>query len=54
MLDGMHSVDGVLDPVTGAAFRTALDSLAVWRGPEDTRNHGRGWPTPWPSCSTTT
>src|SRR5712691_1976936 len=41
MLDGMHSVDGVLDPVTGAAFRTALDSLAVWRGPEDTRNHGQ-------------
>src|SRR5256884_474258 len=41
MLDGMHSVDGVLDPVTGAAFRTALDSLAQWRGPEDTRNHGQ-------------
>src|SRR2546426_5340968 len=41
MLDGMHSVEGVLDPVTGAAFRTALDSLAQWRGPEDTRNHGQ-------------
>src|SRR5438270_9667131 len=41
MLDGMHSVDGVLDPVTGAAFRTALDALALWRGPEDTRNHGQ-------------
>src|SRR5207253_1029941 len=39
--DGMHAVDGVLDPVTGAAFRTALDSLAQWRGPEDTRNHGQ-------------
>src|SRR2546426_8455687 len=41
MLDGMHSVDGVLDPVTGAAFRAALDSLALWRGPEDRRNHGQ-------------
>src|SRR3989442_11782398 len=41
MLDGMHSVDGVLDPVTGAAFRTALDALALWRGPEDRRNHGQ-------------
>src|SRR5438105_3274666 len=26
---------------TGAAFRTALDALALWRGPEDTRNHGQ-------------
>src|SRR2546428_9695542 len=41
MLDGMHSVEGVLDPVTGAAFRTALDALALWRGPEDRRNHGQ-------------
>lgn len=41
MLDGMHAVDGVLDPVTGAAFRTALDSLALWRGEEDNRNHGQ-------------
>jgi len=41
MLDGMHAVDGVLDPVTGAAFRAALDSLAEWRGPEDGRNHGQ-------------
>jgi hypothetical protein len=41
ILDGMHSVDGVLDPVTGAAFRTALDSLSQWRGPEDTRNPGQ-------------
>src|SRR3989475_10058050 len=38
LLDGMHSVDGVLDPVTGAAFRTALDALALWRGPEGTRH----------------
>jgi hypothetical protein len=41
LLDGMHAVDGVLDPVTGAAFRTALDSLAHWRGPEDSRNQGQ-------------
>ena len=41
LLDGMHSVDGILDPVTGAAFRAALDSLAVWRGPDDRRNHGQ-------------
>ncbi len=41
MLDGMHSVDGILDPVTGSAFRAALDSLAEWRGPEDNRNHGQ-------------
>src|SRR4029077_15593665 len=28
MGDGMFCVDAILDPVTGAAFRTALDSLA--------------------------
>jgi len=41
LLDGMHAVDGVLDPMTGAAFRTALESLALWRGEGDTRNHGQ-------------
>src|SRR6266568_2100321 len=41
LLDGMHAVDGVLDPVTGAAFRTALESLALWRGEGDARNHGQ-------------
>jgi hypothetical protein len=41
MLDGMHAVDGVLDPVTGAAFRTALDSLSNRRGPDDSRTHGQ-------------
>src|SRR5438270_701286 len=42
MLDGMHSVDGVLDPVTGAAFRTALDALALWPGCD----RPVGWPIP--------
>ena len=41
LLDGMYSLDGVLDPVTGAAFRAALESLAGPRGPEDTRNRGQ-------------
>jgi hypothetical protein len=41
MLDGMHAVDGVLDPVTGESFRAALDALANKRGPEDVRNHGQ-------------
>ena len=38
ILDGMYSVDGVLDSVTGAALKSALDSLAEWRGPEDHRS----------------
>ncbi len=41
MLDGMHAVDGLLDPVTGAAFRKVLDSLASPRSPEDPRSHGQ-------------
>jgi len=41
LLDGMYSVDGILDPATGAAFKTALDALATSRGAEDTRNHGQ-------------
>jgi Domain of unknown function (DUF222)/HNH endonuclease len=41
LLDGMHSVDGILDPITGAAFKTALESLARHRGPEDNRNQGQ-------------
>jgi uncharacterized protein DUF222 len=41
MLDGMFAVDGVLDPITGAAFRSALDSLAHWRGHDDTRCHSQ-------------
>ena len=41
VLDGMHAVDGLLDPVCGAAFRKVLDSLATPRGPEDRRSHGQ-------------
>ena len=37
MSDGMHAIDGVLDPECGAAVKTALDALAKPRGPEDDR-----------------
>ena len=37
MADGMYRVDGVLDPVTGAAWKTAIDTLAKRKGPEDER-----------------
>ncbi len=37
MADGMYAVDGLLDPVTGAAFKTAVDALAKRNGPEDER-----------------
>jgi hypothetical protein len=39
MSDGMHSIEGVLDPVGGAALRTALDSLAKRLGPDDDRTY---------------
>jgi len=39
MGDGMYAIDGILDPVGGAALRTALDSLAKRLGPEDDRSH---------------
>jgi hypothetical protein len=39
MGDGMYCVDAILDPATGAAFRTALDSLAKRLGPDDDRSH---------------
>ena len=39
MGDGMHAIDGVLDPECGAALRTALDSLCKRMGPEDDRSH---------------
>jgi hypothetical protein len=37
MADGMHRVDGVLDPVTAAALKTVIDPLAKRKGPEDER-----------------
>jgi hypothetical protein len=39
MSDGMHSVEGVLDPLGGAALKTALDSLAKRLGPDDERTY---------------
>jgi hypothetical protein len=41
MSDGMYAVDGVLDQEGGAAFRTALESLATRRGSEDDRKHSQ-------------
>jgi uncharacterized protein DUF222/HNH endonuclease len=41
MSDGMHAIDGILDPECGAALKTALDSLAKRRGPEDDRTHSQ-------------
>jgi Domain of unknown function (DUF222)/HNH endonuclease len=41
MSDGMHAIDGLLDPAGGAALRTALDSLAKRLGPEDDRTHSQ-------------
>ena len=39
MGDGMHWVEGVLDPQGGAALKTALDALSRRQGPEDDRTH---------------
>ena len=39
MGDGMHWVEGVLDPQGGAALKTALDALSKRQGPEDDRSH---------------
>src|SRR5207245_3860343 len=41
MSDGMHAIDGVLDPEVGSALRTALESLATRRGREDDRKHSQ-------------
>ena len=38
MPDGMFAVDGVLDPVSGAAWKTAVDVLAKPKGAEDERS----------------
>jgi hypothetical protein len=37
MPDGLFAVDGVLDPVSGAALKTAVDVLAKPKGQEDER-----------------
>ena len=39
MGDGMHWIEGVLDPEGGAALKTALDALSKRQGPEDDRSH---------------
>jgi Domain of unknown function (DUF222) len=39
--DGMYAVDGQLDPVSGAAFKTGLDVLAKRKGPDDERTHSQ-------------
>ena len=39
MGDGMFCVDAILDPVTGAAVKTALESQAKRLGPDDDRSH---------------
>jgi Domain of unknown function (DUF222) len=39
MQDGMFCVDAILDPVAGAALKTALDALAKRLGPDDDRSH---------------
>src|SRR4029077_1262220 len=41
MNDGMHVLDGVLDPVGGAALRSALDGLARRMTPEDRRTYAQ-------------
>src|SRR5260221_7174881 len=41
LADGMYTVDGQLDPVSGAAFKTELDVLATRKGPEDERSRSQ-------------
>jgi hypothetical protein len=41
MPDGLFAVDGLLDPVSGAAFKTGLDVLAKRKGPEDERTRSQ-------------
>jgi hypothetical protein len=41
MPDGMFAVDGTLDPVSGAAFKSGLEVLAKRQGPEDGRTHSQ-------------
>ena len=37
MADGMHLIDGILDPVGGAALKTAIEALARRLGADDER-----------------
>jgi hypothetical protein len=37
--NGMHAIDGILDPVGGAALKTALEALARRLGSDDQRSH---------------
>src|SRR6266850_821699 len=41
MPDGMYAVDGMLDPETGASLKTAAETLAKRKGPEDDRSHSQ-------------
>jgi Domain of unknown function (DUF222) len=41
MLDGLYAIDGLLDPVSGAAFKTAVEVLAKRKGTEDERKHSQ-------------
>jgi len=41
MADGMHVIDGVLDPVGGAAVKTALEALTRSFTPDDRRSHSQ-------------
>ena len=41
MADGMHVIDGVLDPVGGAAVKTALEALTRSFTPDDVRSHSQ-------------
>jgi len=41
MPDGMYAVDGLLAPETGASLKTAAETLAKRKGPEDDRSHSQ-------------
>ena len=41
LADGMHVIDGILDPEGGAALKTALESLARRLGSDDSRTHAQ-------------
>jgi len=46
MSDGLYAVDGVLDPVAGAALKTVVDVLAKPKGPDDERTPSSAELTP--------